>query len=177
MELNDSNKNSIKILYWGIGGSGKTTIVDTLYRLPSEERIDIEQYPNMRAFLQAKQLKLTTTGRRLANLKRISEDVSREGQILIAEILELRDNNYSPEAITSLRSYLTDELSRWESENITTQQFPIFTRQRILSAYVCYEQDIAELLEIAMRYENLIDDESCTPEYIHRHRGAQNHQS
>jgi len=125
-----------------------------------QERIDIEQYPNMRAFLQAKQLKLTTTGRQLSNLKRISEDVSREGQILIAEILELRDNNYSPEAITSLRSYLTDELSRWESENITEQQLPSFTRQRVLSFYVCYEQDISELLEIAMRYENFIDDES-----------------
>ena len=124
------------------------------------ERIDIEQYPNMRVFLQAKQLKLTTTGRKLANLKRISEDTSREGQILIAEILELRDNNHSPEAITSLRSYLTDELSRWESENITEQQLPSFTRQRVLSFYVCYEQDIAELLEITMRYENLIDDES-----------------
>jgi hypothetical protein len=124
------------------------------------ERIYIEQYPNMRVFLQAKQLKLTTTGRQLLNLKRISEDASREGQILIAEILELRDNNCSPEVITSLRSYLTDELSQWESGNITAQQFPIFTRQRVLSFYVCYEQDIAELLEIAMRYENFIDDES-----------------
>jgi len=42
MGLNDSNKNSIKILYYGIGGSGKTTIVDTLYKLPREEQIDIE---------------------------------------------------------------------------------------------------------------------------------------
>jgi len=42
MGLNDSNKNSIKILYYGIGGCGKTTIVDTLYKLPREERKDIE---------------------------------------------------------------------------------------------------------------------------------------
>ena len=124
-----------------------------------QERIDIEQYPNIRAFLQAKQLKLTTTGRQISNLKRISEDLSREGQILIAEILELRDNNYSREVITSLMSYLTDELSRWESEGITEAQLPKLTRQRVLSFYVCYEQDIAELLDIAMRYENLFDDE------------------
>jgi hypothetical protein len=125
-----------------------------------QERIDIEQYPNIRAFLQAKQLKLTTTGRQISNLKRISDEVSREGQILIAEILELRDNNYSREVITSLMSYLTDELSRWESEGITEAQSPKLTRQRVLSFYVCYEQDISGLLDIAARYENLINDES-----------------
>jgi len=125
-----------------------------------QERIDIEQYPNIRAFLQDKQLKLTTTGRQLANLKRISEDISREGQILIAEILELRDNNYSQEVVASLIAYLTDELSRWESENITEQQLPRFAQQRVLSFYVCYEREMAELLEIATRYENLIDNGS-----------------
>ncbi|MFQ6040325.1 MAG: hypothetical protein ACE5PV_05670 [Candidatus Poribacteria bacterium] len=125
-----------------------------------QERIDIEQYPNIRAFLQDKGLKLTTTGRQIANLKRISEDFSREGQILLAEILELRDNNYSQEVITSLIAYLIDELSRWESENITEQQLPQFVQQRVLSFYVCYEQEIPELLDIATRYENLIDDGS-----------------
>ena len=32
----------IKILYWGMGGSGKTTIVDTLYRLTREHNKDIK---------------------------------------------------------------------------------------------------------------------------------------
>ncbi|TXT64781.1 MAG: Small GTP-binding domain protein [Promethearchaeota archaeon] len=32
----------IKILYWGMGGSGKTTIVDTLYRLTKEDDKDIK---------------------------------------------------------------------------------------------------------------------------------------
>jgi signal recognition particle receptor subunit beta len=32
----------IKILYWGMGGSGKTTIVDTLYRLTNESEKDIK---------------------------------------------------------------------------------------------------------------------------------------
>jgi signal recognition particle receptor subunit beta len=32
----------IKILYWGMGGSGKTTIVDTLYRLTNENEKDIK---------------------------------------------------------------------------------------------------------------------------------------
>lgn len=32
----------IKILYWGMEGSGKTTIVDTLYRLTKEQNKDIE---------------------------------------------------------------------------------------------------------------------------------------
>jgi len=131
-----------------------------------QELIDIEQYPNIRAFLQVKQLKLTTTGRQLSNLKRISDEVSHEGQILLAEILELRDNNYSREVITSLISYLTDELRQWESYNITEKQLPPFTRQRVLSFYVCYEKDISELLNIAMRYESLINDTSpLQPEY------------
>ena len=42
-----ANKNSIKILYYGIGGCGKTTIVDTLYKLPREERKDIEPVGNL----------------------------------------------------------------------------------------------------------------------------------
>ncbi len=36
------NKTYIKILYWGIGGSGKTTIVDTLHKLAKESSKEIE---------------------------------------------------------------------------------------------------------------------------------------
>ncbi len=36
------HKVYIKILYWGMGGSGKTTIVDTLYRLTKEQKKDVE---------------------------------------------------------------------------------------------------------------------------------------
>ena len=36
------HKVYIKILYWGMGGSGKTTIVDTLYRLTKAKKKDIE---------------------------------------------------------------------------------------------------------------------------------------
>ncbi len=36
------HKIYIKILYWGMAGSGKTTIVDTLYRLTKEQKKDIE---------------------------------------------------------------------------------------------------------------------------------------
>jgi len=131
-----------------------------------QERINIEQYPNIRAFLQEKQLKLTTTGRQLSSLKRVSEDTSREGQILAAEILELRENEYSQEIITALISHMTEELSRWGSEDITEQRLPNFTRQRVLSFYVCYEQDVEDFLDIVTKYENLIDDESpLQPEY------------
>ena len=35
------HKVYIKILYWGMGGSGKTTIVDTLFRLTKEQEKDI----------------------------------------------------------------------------------------------------------------------------------------
>ncbi len=37
----------IKILYWGMAGSGKTTIVDTLYRLTKEQKKDIEPTGNL----------------------------------------------------------------------------------------------------------------------------------
>jgi len=125
-----------------------------------QERINIEQYSNIREFLQIKQLKLTTTGRQLSSLKRISEDVSKQGELLIAEIIELRENEYSEEVINSLTTYLTDELKTWESKDITEEQLPQFTRQRTLSFYVCYEQDIAEFLDIATKYEELIDGNS-----------------
>ncbi len=37
----------IKILYWGMGGSGKTTIVDTLYRITKEQKKDIAPVGNL----------------------------------------------------------------------------------------------------------------------------------
>jgi len=41
------HKVYIKILYWGMAGSGKTTIVDTLYRLAKEQEKDIEPTGNL----------------------------------------------------------------------------------------------------------------------------------
>ncbi|MFX1554085.1 MAG: ADP-ribosylation factor-like protein, partial [Promethearchaeota archaeon] len=41
------HKVYIKILYWGMAGSGKTTIVDTLYRYTKENEIDIEPTGNL----------------------------------------------------------------------------------------------------------------------------------
>jgi len=41
------HKVYIKILYWGMAGSGKTTIVDTLYRLTKEQKKDIEPTGNL----------------------------------------------------------------------------------------------------------------------------------
>jgi GTPase SAR1 family protein len=39
--LTEDNNLFIKILYWGMAGSGKTTIIDTLYRLTKENEKDI----------------------------------------------------------------------------------------------------------------------------------------
>jgi GTPase SAR1 family protein len=44
MVFMESGNIYYKIVYWGMGGSGKTTIVDTLYKLPKEERSDIEPF-------------------------------------------------------------------------------------------------------------------------------------
>jgi small GTP-binding protein len=41
MRFTEDNKIYIKILYWGMVGSGKTTIVDTLYRLTKEKNKDV----------------------------------------------------------------------------------------------------------------------------------------
>jgi len=41
------HKVYIKILYWGMGASGKTTMVDTLYRLTNEQEKDIKPTGNL----------------------------------------------------------------------------------------------------------------------------------
>ncbi|KKM60802.1 hypothetical protein LCGC14_1538200, partial [marine sediment metagenome] len=41
------HKVYIKILYWGMAGCGKTTIVDTLYRYTKENEKDIEPTGNL----------------------------------------------------------------------------------------------------------------------------------
>ena len=47
VRFTSEHKVYIKILYWGMGGSGKTTIVDTLYRLTKDEEKDIEPTGNL----------------------------------------------------------------------------------------------------------------------------------
>ena len=47
VQFTEDNKAYIKILYWGMGGSGKTTIVDTLYRLTKEDEKDIKPTGNL----------------------------------------------------------------------------------------------------------------------------------
>ena len=47
VRLTADHKVFIKILYWGMGGSGKTTIVDTLYRLTKEQKKEIEPKGNI----------------------------------------------------------------------------------------------------------------------------------
>ena len=42
-----NNKAHIKIFYWGIAGSGKTTIADTLSRLIKENKLDFEPTNNL----------------------------------------------------------------------------------------------------------------------------------
>ena len=47
------HKIYIKILYWGMGGSGKTTIVDTLYRLTKEQKRDITPVAELKKICMA----------------------------------------------------------------------------------------------------------------------------
>ncbi len=53
MVIIKEGKTYIKILYWGMGGSGKTTIVDTLHRLPEEQRRGIEPIGNLTKIAKA----------------------------------------------------------------------------------------------------------------------------
>jgi len=47
VQFTADGKVYIKILYWGMAGSGKTTIVDTLYRLTKEGEKEIEPSGNL----------------------------------------------------------------------------------------------------------------------------------
>jgi signal recognition particle receptor subunit beta len=47
VQITADNKIHIKILYWGIAGCGKTTAVDTLYRMTKEQDKGIEPVGNL----------------------------------------------------------------------------------------------------------------------------------
>ena len=47
VRFTEDNRAHIKILYWGMASSGKTTIVDTLYRLTKEDEKDIKPVGNL----------------------------------------------------------------------------------------------------------------------------------
>ena len=47
VKFSEDNKIYLKILYWGMAGSGKTTIVDTLYRLTKEQNKDVIPVGNL----------------------------------------------------------------------------------------------------------------------------------
>jgi len=113
-------------------------------------RINIEQYSNLNAFVRGKGLRLTTTGRQLINLRRISDDALREGQLLTAEIVELRDNEYSEEVISPLMVYLADGLDNWKSNNITAPDMPQLARHVALCRHLCYKRELGDFLELTM---------------------------
>jgi signal recognition particle receptor subunit beta len=54
VQITADNKVLIKILYWGMAGSGKTTILDTLYRLTKEDQKDISPTGNITKIAMAK---------------------------------------------------------------------------------------------------------------------------
>ena len=41
VRIEEDGRIHIKVLYWGMAGSGKTTIVDTLHRLTKEQKLDM----------------------------------------------------------------------------------------------------------------------------------------
>jgi small GTP-binding protein len=47
VKFSEDNKIYLKILYWGMWGSGKTTIVDTLYKLTKEQNKDVIPVGNL----------------------------------------------------------------------------------------------------------------------------------
>jgi GTPase SAR1 family protein len=47
VKFSEDNKIYLKILYWGMWGSGKTTIVDTLYTLTKEQNKDVIPVGNL----------------------------------------------------------------------------------------------------------------------------------
>jgi len=53
VKITEDNKIHIKILYWGIAGSGKTTILDTLYRLTKEKKKGIVPISNLQKIARA----------------------------------------------------------------------------------------------------------------------------
>ncbi len=123
-------------------------------------RINIDQYPNLNAFIRGKGLRLTTTGRQLIGLRRISDDALREGQLLTAEIVELRTNEYSEEVISPLMVYLAHELDNWKSNDVTAQDMPRLARHVVLCRHVCYERELSDFLELTMEYEEIVEDSS-----------------
>lgn len=47
VKITSDHQVYIKILYWGMAGSGKTTMLDTLYRLTKENQKDIELFGDL----------------------------------------------------------------------------------------------------------------------------------
>jgi signal recognition particle receptor subunit beta len=48
VRFTEDHRVHIKILYWGMAASGKTTIVDTLYRMTKEQKMEIEPTGNLK---------------------------------------------------------------------------------------------------------------------------------
>jgi len=51
--INKNNNWYFKIVYWGMAGSGKTTILETLYKITKESKKDIEPVEDLKKIEKA----------------------------------------------------------------------------------------------------------------------------
>ena len=135
------------------------------------ESKSVGDYPNLRMFLLQNQLPISTTGRLLMQLRQqFPDELFNHVLGLIQEVKELQSGDYKGESLNQFVSYISEKVWRWELTQITETELPLFLKEKVLAAAICYEKEVESLMEYVERYDELVSTKLAADSELDDHR-------
>jgi hypothetical protein len=122
-------------------------------------------------FLLQNQLPISTTGRLLMQLRQqFPDELFNHVLGLIQEVKELQSGDYKGESLNQFVSYISEKVWRWELTQITETELPLFLKEKVLAAAICYEKEVESLMEYVERYDELVSTKLAADSELDDHR-------
>jgi hypothetical protein len=141
-----------------------------------QQLIPLDNYPNLHSFLNGLSLKPTTTGRKMIELKQISENILNEAAILLHEAVILQKYNYSQDILTNFTAHSIKILQECTSRSgFQTQPYinDLLTvaRKKALIEAICYINEVDgvdELLDVESQYNQFLKQKFDTDSQLRK---------
>ena len=131
----------------------------------------VEDFPNLRVFLQQNQLPVSTTGRLLMELRQqFPDELFNHVLGLIQEVKALQSTDYKGDLLDQFVTYISEKVWRWELTQITETELPLLLKEKVLASAVCYEKEVDTLLEYVERYDELVSTKLTADAEMDGHR-------
>ena len=103
----------------------------------------VEDFPNLRVFLQQNQLPVSTTGRLLMELRQqFPDELFNHVLGLIQEVKALQSTDYKGDLLDQFVTYISEKVWRWELTQITETELPLLLKEKVLFIADCRSEDL-----------------------------------